>query len=251
VSISPSLYPNLEQLKKQAKDLRRAHGEGVVESALRLKAYVSRFAGLDEETVLAADLALRDAQHVIAREHGFGSWQDLRQAAAAEPAERRQLVSESVGYAEEDLLPVQILLVDLVDRSDGSRAAAVVLRTDDERIVVISIGEAEGAALARYLEGGELPRPMTHDLFSACLEAVEGTVCAVVVHELSDTTFLAHVVTTHGDRKRYVDARPSDCLNLAVRQQAPIFVTPALMEEAGRPLSDLPDQLQRMTTVIH
>lgn len=53
-----------------------------------------------------------------------------------------------------------------------------------------------------------------------------------------------------GEHRKVVDARPSDCLNLAARQGAPIFVTNTLMEKAGQPVSDLPELLDRMTRTI-
>jgi bifunctional DNase/RNase len=41
-----------------------------------------------------------------------------------------------------------------------------------------------------------------------------------------------------------VDARPSDALNLAVLVQAPIFVAPEVLQEAGaRRAGDAPEQL--------
>lgn len=247
-SLSP--HPNLEQLKKQAKDLRKAHRAGGPEAARRLKAYIGRFSDLDEEGILAADLALRDAQHVTAREHGYAGWLDMLEAQAREAPRLRQLVSDSASYTEDQLLPVQLLQVEIIEASDGSKAAAVALRGDHDRVVFMTIGEPEGMALARYMKGAESPRPLTEDLFSACLEAAEGVVSAVVVHELSDTTFLAHVVLEVGNERRYVDARPSDCLNLAARLQAPIFVTRSLMERAGRPLSKLADFFKKAATYI-
>ncbi len=58
--------PNLEQYKKQAKELARACREGDADALSRLRAHSRHSA---EEHV-----ALSDAQLVIAREHGFESW---------------------------------------------------------------------------------------------------------------------------------------------------------------------------------
>jgi hypothetical protein len=70
--------PNLEQLKKQAKSLLHAARDadaGALERFLRLPA----FAGKSSAELAAASLALHDAQSVIAREHGFDSWNVLRE----------------------------------------------------------------------------------------------------------------------------------------------------------------------------
>jgi ankyrin repeat protein len=61
--------PSLEQLKKQAKSLLHA-GRAKEPAALQ------RFRILPRQP---ADLALHDAQFVIAREHGFKSWNELRE----------------------------------------------------------------------------------------------------------------------------------------------------------------------------
>ena len=245
-SLSP--YPNLEQLKKQAKDLRKAHAAGSVEAARRLKAYVRRFSDLGDEGVLADDLALRDAQHVIAREHGFAGWQQMLgdafpEASAASPVH----VFDSVAYSEADLLPVQILQVEVVERPND-RMAAVVLG-DQERILLFITSEEGGVALSRRIKGRGYARPLTHDLLTTCVDLLQGSVVAVVIHQLTEGVFLAHVVLEVDGERKYVDARPSDSLNLAARQLVPIFVTRSVMEEAGQPLSSLPEALEKAAQV--
>jgi ankyrin repeat protein len=71
--------PSLEQYKKQAKDLRKAHGAGDIEIAARIVARLPRASGRTPEAVLAERLSLSDAQLVIARELGFESWPRLKQ----------------------------------------------------------------------------------------------------------------------------------------------------------------------------
>ena len=56
--------PNLEQYRKQAKDLLKAAKAGAPEACARMRKHQPRSAGL----------TLADAQFVIAREHGFESW---------------------------------------------------------------------------------------------------------------------------------------------------------------------------------
>ena len=70
--------PNLEQLKKQAKSLLDA-------AKARNSEALSRFAALPSlaaktlDRIGDSELALHDAQSVIAREHGFASWNALRE----------------------------------------------------------------------------------------------------------------------------------------------------------------------------
>ncbi len=69
--------PSLEHLKKQAKALLRA-AEAGERDALQRFAILPAFAGRPIERIAAAEIALHDAQSVIAREHGFPSWNALR-----------------------------------------------------------------------------------------------------------------------------------------------------------------------------
>jgi ankyrin repeat protein len=66
--------PNLEQYKKQAKELVRDCELGIADALARIKRNHPRFHSLPESEIKDGRLALSDAQLVIAREHGFESW---------------------------------------------------------------------------------------------------------------------------------------------------------------------------------
>jgi len=68
--------PNLEQLKRQAKDLLRSAKAGQGDALARFRS-LPAFANQRDDEELAALVALHDAQSVIAREHGFSSWNAL------------------------------------------------------------------------------------------------------------------------------------------------------------------------------
>lgn len=70
--------PNLEQLKRQAKDLLRDAHAGALEAFARLR-ILPAFADQSDADFGRATFALHDAQSVIAREHGFDSWTALRE----------------------------------------------------------------------------------------------------------------------------------------------------------------------------
>ena len=68
--------PNLEQLKRQAKDLLRSAKERQGDALARFRT-LPAFTHHRDDTQLAAVVALHDAQSVVAREHGFPSWSEL------------------------------------------------------------------------------------------------------------------------------------------------------------------------------
>jgi len=68
--------PNLEQLKRQAKDLLRLAQAGDADALARLRS-LPAFARQSDNRALATSVALHDAQSAIARELGFPSWPAL------------------------------------------------------------------------------------------------------------------------------------------------------------------------------
>jgi hypothetical protein len=72
--------PSLEQLKKLAKDLVKAHDEKQPAALALIREHLPAAAGKSDEEVARYLFALHDAQSVIARQHGFPSWNALREA---------------------------------------------------------------------------------------------------------------------------------------------------------------------------
>jgi hypothetical protein len=62
--------PNLEQLKKQAKDLRKAHDSGAPDAIRRVRESHPQRPQTATPKTRAARLSVNDAQLVIAREYG-------------------------------------------------------------------------------------------------------------------------------------------------------------------------------------
>ncbi len=69
---------NLEQQKKLAKDLVRAHRRGESEAGQRVAQHLPRARGLSPSEALATRLALTEAQLVVAREAGFSSFARMK-----------------------------------------------------------------------------------------------------------------------------------------------------------------------------
>ena len=71
--------PNLEQIKKQAKDLLRAFRANDPQAAARFRSSHPELESVAPERLAAVPLQLADAQLVLAREYGFPSWPKLKQ----------------------------------------------------------------------------------------------------------------------------------------------------------------------------
>lgn len=114
-------------------------------------------------------------------------------------------------------------------------APLVVLREADEphRVVPIFVGGTEAAAIGLALAGEASPRPLTYDLMAALVESLDAHVERVEVTELRDGAFLAELAVTGPGGDRRLDSRPSDAIALALRVHAPLFVSEAVLDEAG------------------
>jgi len=90
--------PNLEQLKNQAKSLLRAAQARDPDALARFGA-LPAFAKRSASDLRESELALHDAQSVIAREHGFPSWQALRDEVHARNVSFDAAVEEFLQFA--------------------------------------------------------------------------------------------------------------------------------------------------------
>ncbi|MGC1307934.1 MAG: bifunctional nuclease family protein [Phormidesmis sp.] len=119
----------------------------------------------------------------------------------------------------------------------GSRNPIVLLRDSSQRRQLpIFISPEQARAIQMVLEGERAARPMTHDLMANILGAWELTLQRVVIHALRDNTFYAVMTIGKGDKKKELDARPSDAISVALRVNAPIWVMEEVMLDAAMPV---------------
>ncbi|MFB6266886.1 MAG: bifunctional nuclease family protein [Halodesulfurarchaeum sp.] len=114
---------------------------------------------------------------------------------------------------------------------------AVVLRARDEVLpVFITSDQAQSIQVA--LSGEHFERPLTHDLFVEMLTEYGAAIDRVRVDDLQEGTFMAKLDTEQyvgGERREVVfDLRPSDAIAIAVRVEAPIYVTDEVLDAAGQ-----------------
>lgn len=120
--------------------------------------------------------------------------------------------------------------------------SVIVLRPVEEepsngiyRIVPIWIGSNEAKQLSTALEHTKFTRPMTHDLFLDALTNLDACVDHVLISNVRKSTFYSILCLRQHGRLIELDARPSDSIALAVRQQAPIYMEESVLEKASFP----------------
>jgi len=77
--------PNFENLRKQAKLVLRWHRDRYYPVAAQIRSGLPRFSRMTDPDILAHSFHLSDAQELVARQHGFESWQALRTGLSTMP----------------------------------------------------------------------------------------------------------------------------------------------------------------------
>lgn len=103
------------------------------------------------------------------------------------------------------------------------------------RIVPIWVGSTEATQLGIALEKARFTRPMTHDLLLDALTNLDARVDHVVINDVQGAMFFARLTLKQHDRLIDLDARPSDAIALALRQQAPLYIDEEVLERASFP----------------
>lgn len=117
---------------------------------------------------------------------------------------------------------------------------------NDEKVFVIQVEPVMGEIIQKYLNNEPNERPRTHDLINRMFQGFGITVERVIITEMKQATYYARIVLQqHNEIARKLvelDARPSDCIALAVAQKKPLLVSAALFEQA----EDMTEVLDRM-----
>lgn len=126
----------------------------------------------------------------------------------------------------------------------------VVLLVDQAETMALPIwiGQAEATAIAMELQSVKPPRPMTHDLLRSVLKSLSVAVLRIVVTEVKDATYFAEIHLANSGTPMIVDSRPSDAIALALRSEAPIFVSDNVAEQAiqlKKPLDEEMDEFKK------
>src|SRR5262245_52786785 len=90
--------PNLDHLKKQAKDLLALYRNRDPAAIARIRDALPAAAGKDDAAIANLGMRLHDAQSCVAREYGFRSWADLKSFVEAHVARRDDRAASPLGW---------------------------------------------------------------------------------------------------------------------------------------------------------
>ena len=126
---------------------------------------------------------------------------------------------------------------------DPSTRQPVVTLTDleEKRALFIWVGLPEARAIYSELEGVESQRPLTHDLLEKIILKTKGQIHRIVVTHTRENIYYATIVLQREGNLIEIDARPSDALVMALKFNAPVYVSRDLFEKMSLPLESRTD----------
>ncbi|MCD1296275.1 hypothetical protein CUJ83_14830 [Methanocella sp. CWC-04] len=131
-----------------------------------------------------------------------------------------------------DFVPVKVRGVYFVSTITGPQAV-VFLSDNDEKMVPIYIGPAEAISIDIALRKETTPRPMTHDLVKSIMDGFGIGINKIIIDDLDEQVFYARLMLKDTDKEIEIDARPSDCIALAVRSDASIFIEREILDKVA------------------
>jgi len=97
---------------------------------------------------------------------------------------------------------------------------------DNRKAFPIWIGSAEASAIIRKIENLQVARPMTHDLIINIIEKTGYTLNRIEIADVEKETYYASLILVDKEGNEIeIDSRPSDAIAVAIRIDAPIFVS--------------------------
>jgi len=103
----------------------------------------------------------------------------------------------------------------------------------------MTIGLCEAMAIESVVRHSDvMPRfGLTHDLLGSLIARLGGRLTKVVIDDLWNKIYFAKLHIALNGETVTVDARPSDAVAIALRLDAPLFATEAVMAAANEPES--------------
>lgn len=121
------------------------------------------------------------------------------------------------------------------DKIMQTRAYTVIVLGTKEKKFAIYTEPNVGKVLQMFLTETEKSRPLTHDLINTLFTGFEVRVIQVVINDVQDTVYFARLfLEQECDGFRHIleiDARPSDCITIALTSNAPVFCTKETLDK--------------------
>lgn len=120
------------------------------------------------------------------------------------------------------------------DKIMQTRSYTVIVLNAKTKRFAIYADPSVGQTLQMFLTDSKKPRPLTHDLIDMIFDGYGIRVKQIVINDVKDTTYFARLYLEQqkGNILHIVeiDARPSDCITLALMSNAPVYCTQEVLD---------------------
>ena len=117
-----------------------------------------------------------------------------------------------------------------------TRSHTAILLGTEKKQFAIYMEPSVGAHIQLYLANERPARPFSHELLQQILKGLGAKIVQVVIHECQESIYFARffVEQEQNDKKVIIeiDARPSDCIPLAIMNNIPIYCRKEVFEKA-------------------
>jgi hypothetical protein len=139
----------------------------------------------------------------------------------------------------ENRVKLSVMGISYSPMQNGAFALLLAVDGDSKVRIPVVIGGAEAQSIAIKLERVRTPRPLTHDLFCSFAHAFGVRLKEVFIYRFEDGIYSSELTFTDGSRTIGLDARTSDAIAIAMRADAPIYTTQAIVDETGIELEEV------------
>lgn len=115
--------------------------------------------------------------------------------------------------------------------SSSSSYVVVLQERGGTRLLPIWIGQPEAESIVMHMHDVKRARPLTHDLFRSLIVGLGAELRRVHITRVEKSTYYGELQIQLGETLVRIDARPSDCIAIALRLGAPILASEALLME--------------------
>jgi uncharacterized protein len=141
------------------------------------------------------------------------------------------------------VIPIQVLGVIPTNRG------CAIFVGNNEKTFTIYVEPTVGQAIAMFMQGTPKERPLTHDMIGHIFKGLGVSVQRIIINDLKEGTYFARLILQQDNELEKkiieIDARPSDCLALAIQAKAPIFVSKKVFDEV-EDMSEILKKLNEM-----
>ena len=117
-----------------------------------------------------------------------------------------------------------------------SRSYTVIILGTEKKKFAIYTDPQVGRNLQTYLTEEHKPRPLTHNLINSIFLGLNVKVLQIVITDIEDTIYFARLYLQLEGKEETtileIDARPSDCIILALMNNVPVFCRKDILEKA-------------------